>query len=150
MIRAKVNGLNALGDKLKLLSTREALKIAKSATGGAAIVIKKLAKQKAAIAERPYTVRKDKNDEGFTVQPGNVPKNIITKKIKSTLTSEHIVAVRGKRKYGYANRIGILIEFGTVKQSPRPFMRPALYNGKNEAIAVMKKRIADGVAKANK
>jgi HK97 gp10 family phage protein len=150
MVRAEVKGLRELGEKLKQLSTKEALKIAKSATGGAAQVIKKKAKAKAAIAERAYIVRQNAGDQGVLVQPGNVPKNIIAKKIKSTLTSEHIVAVRGKRKDGYANRIGILMEFGTVKQAPRPFMRPALYNGKNEAIAVMKKRIIDGIAKVTK
>ena len=150
MVRAEVKGLRELGEKLKELSTKEALKIAKSATGGAAQVIKKKAKQKAAIAERPYIVKQNKGDQGILVQPGNVPKNIIAKKIKSNLTSEHIVAVRGKRKDGYANRVGILMEFGTVKQAPRPFMRPALYNGKNEAIEVMKKRIADGIKKATK
>jgi HK97 gp10 family phage protein len=150
MVRAEVKGLKELGNKLKELSTKEALKIAKSATGGAAQVIKKKAKAKAVVAEKAYIVRQNKGDAGILVQPGNVPKNIIAKKIKSNLTSEHIVAVRAKRKDGYAQRVGILIEFGTVKQAPRPFMRPALYNGKNEAIEVMKKRISDGIKKATK
>jgi HK97 gp10 family phage protein len=148
--RVEVKGLKELGQKLQQLATKDALKICKSATGGAAQVIKKKAKAKAVIAEKAYIVRRNKNDSGILVQPGNVPKNIIIKQIGSRLTSEHIVAVRAKRKDGYAQRIGILLEFGTVKQPPRPFMRPALSDGKNEAITVMKKRIVDGLNKVTK
>lgn len=150
MARIEVKGLRELGENLKVLQTKVAIKIAKSATAAAANEIKKIAKAKAIIAEHAYIVRSGKGDKGVLVQPGNVPKNIIIKQIASKLTSEHIVAVRGKRKDGYAQRIGIFLEFGTVNQQALPFMRPALDTGKGKAIDAMVKKIKDGIIKANK
>jgi HK97 gp10 family phage protein len=150
MATIEVKGLRELGENLKALQTDMALKIAKSATGAAASEVKKIAKAKAVVAEQAYIVRAKKGDAGVLVQPGNVPKNVIIKQIPSKLTSEHIVAVRGKRKDGYAQRIGIFIEFGTINQAALPFMRPALDTGKGKAIAAMVKKIKIGIAKATK
>jgi HK97 gp10 family phage protein len=150
MARIEVKGLRELGESLKALRTDMAIKIAKSATGAAASEIKKIAKSKAHVADKAYIVRSKKDDPGILVQPGNVPKNIIIKQIPSKLTSEHIVAVRGKAKYGHANRIGIFMEFGTVRQAALPFMRPAFDTGKSKAIDAMVKKIKTGIAKATK
>lgn len=141
----KMTGLRELGERMKGLSEEMNLKIARSATGAAANVIKKLAVAKAPIAAEDYVV------EGLPVKKGNLPKNIVAKRIKPSdtpLTSEHIVTVRGKRKYGYASLIGALQEYGTVKMQPQPFMRPAFDQGKEDAVEAMRKRIDLRLTKA--
>ncbi len=145
--RIEVKGLRQLGARLKALSTDMQQKIARSATNAGATVIKKRAKELAPVADEDYEV------EGLKVQRGNVPKQIVTKRVKPSqtpFTSEHVVVVRGKRKYGYASRIGSLQEFGTVKMSPRPFMRPAFEQTKGQAVDAMKKRLKARIDKAEK
>lgn len=116
----KVAGLQELGEALSKLRSDVALKVARSMTGSAAQVVKKEAIRNAPQYEKPHEV------DGTLVQPGNLKKNIITKRLtKSSLTSEHIVTVRGKKKDGYASRYGRLVEFGTVKMSPNSFLRKA-------------------------
>ncbi|USD68134.1 HK97-gp10 family putative phage morphogenesis protein [Vibrio sp. SCSIO 43136] len=41
-------------------------------------------------------------------------------------------------------------EYGTSKQPPKPFMRPAIYGHKDEAIQVFKKRLSEEIEKAIK
>lgn len=143
----KIDGLDDLARRMKALGDDLTSKIAVSATGAGARVIRKLAKQKAPIAPADYEV------EGQRVERGNLPKQIVVKRVpksKRTMTSEHVVAVRGKRKDGYANRIGQLQEFGTVKQDPQPFMRPAFEQGKGEALDAIVKTLKRRIDKAEK
>lgn len=122
-------------------------KVAVAATGAGARVIRDLAKQKAPVAAEDYVV------EGQPVERGNLPKQIVSKQVPKSqrqLTSEHVVAVRGKRKHGYASRIGALQEFGTVKQAPQPFMRPAFDEGKDKALQAITDRLRARIAKAQK
>lgn len=149
-VTVKVEGLRELGLRLKDLSTDMQKKVARAATNAAAQIIKKRAKQLAPIAPAPYRVD-DGTKAGQIVRPGNIGKNIVTKRVaNSPLTSEHVVAVRGKRKDGYANRIGVLQEFGTVKQAPQPFMRPAFDQEKGFAVAAMKQKLRDRIELAEK
>ncbi|ABX34281.1 phage protein, HK97 gp10 family [Delftia acidovorans SPH-1] len=143
----KVEGLSALAKRMEALGDDMTRKTSVSATGAGARVIRNLAKQKAPIAPADYEV------EGQKVPRGNLPKQIVVKQVpksKRRLTSEHVVAVRGKRKDGYANRVGQLQEFGTVKQDPNPFMRPAFDEGKGPALDVIVKTLKRRVAKAEK
>lgn len=140
----KVHGLSALGNALQQHSLDMQDKIARSATNGAAQVVKKLAIRKAPEAPSNVSPR---------VPVGNLKKNIRVKRIplaRSQFTSEHIVFVRGGAKAFYASRYGSIQEYGSVKHGARPFMRPALDQGKDEAIRVMKTKILEGVRKANK
>ena len=41
-------------------------------------------------------------------------------------------------------------EYGTVHHGPQPFMRPALDQGKSQAIEAMKKKIKERIDKANR
>lgn len=146
--RFQVKGLRELGAAMRGLSADMAGKVAQSATGAGAGVVRKAAKANAPIAEAPYTVRSGKGDEGVLVQPANIPKNIITKRVRtSALTSEHVVTVRGKRKDGYANRIGILQEFGTVNAPAQPFLGPALESNVQAATDAMAKRLKARIEK---
>src|SRR2546427_167402 len=123
----RIDGLQQLGERMRSLTQEVNLKIAGRATNAGAQVIKKRA-----VANAPAWPVAHKL-EGVIVPPGNLKKNIVVKKVRSPLTSEHIVTVRGKRKDAYAARYGRLVEFGTVKMSPKPFLRPAFYGGKGEA-----------------
>jgi len=143
----RVDGLRQLGEAMRALGEDMAKKVAVTATGAGARVIRDLAKRKAPVAPEDYVV------EGQRVERGNLPKQIVVKQVpksQRTLTSEHVVAVRGKRKYGYANRIGQLQEFGTVKMQPQPFMRPAFDEGKGQALQAIVERLRARIEKAQK
>jgi hypothetical protein len=131
----KVEGLRELGLAFKELSDDIQKKVARATTNAGAQVIKKLAAQKAPVADADYVVRNRKGDPGVLVPRGNLPKKISVKYLgkQTNLTSEHIVFVKGKRKDGYANRIG-----------------PALEQGKDAAITAMKNRLKQRIDKANK
>lgn len=132
----KVEGLRELGAAMQALGNEVAKRIASGMTSAAAGVVRKDAIARAPEHDKVHTV------DGVEVQPGNLKKNIVRKKVaksKTRLTSEHIVTVRGKRKDGYAARYGRLQEFGTVHHAPQPFLRPAFDGKKMEAIEAMKK-----------
>lgn len=145
--RVQVKGLKELQARMLALSADMQKRLATRATGAGASVIRKRAKQLAPIADEPYTI------EGVRVEPGNIPKNIVSKKLpksQTDLTSEHIVTVRGKAKHGYASRVGALQEFGTVNHPPQPFLRPAFDQEKGFAVAAIKQRLADGIDRVAK
>lgn len=132
----KVEGLRELGAAMQALGNEVAKRIATGMTSAAAGVVRKDAIARAPEHDKAHTV------DGVEVQPGNLRKNIVRKKVsksKTRLTSEHLVTVRGKRKDGYAARYGRLQEFGTVHHAPQPFLRPAFDAKKMEAIEAMKK-----------
>lgn len=132
----KVKGLRELGAAMQALGNEVAKRIASGMTSAAAGVVRKDALARAPEHDKVHVV------DGVEVQPGNLKKNIVRKKVsksKTRLTSEHLVTVRGKRKDGYAARYGRLQEFGTVHHAPQPFLRPAFDAKKMEAIEAMKK-----------
>lgn len=135
---------------MRALSAEVSQKISRAAVQAGAKVIKDLAVSKAPVAKEPYVVRKNKADKhGVLVQPGNIPKNIVTKRVKdSRMTAETVIAIRGKRKDGYASRIASLKEFGTVKMPAEPFMRPAFDEGGRKAVDAVKNRLTTRIAKA--
>lgn len=148
--RVHVSGLKELGKAMEGLSNKVALKISRSAVQAGARSIRKLAISKAPIAPEPYRVRANKADkDGVLVLPKNIQKNIVAKNVKkSRLTAEAHVSIRGKRKNGYANRVAILQEFGTVNSPAQPFMRPAFDEGKLPAVELVKQKLQEGIAKA--
>lgn len=137
-VRIKVDGLQAFGAKLQELSEEMSTKIARSATAAAAGVVKKSAQQKA------------------PKRTGNLAKNIITKRLgksQTTLTSEHIVTVRRKRTKAQkasgeeSAYYGKFVEFGSIHNTPQPYLRPAFDENVTEAIDTMKTVIADKIAR---
>lgn len=140
----KVHGLRELQARMQKLADKVARKLAGQATGAAARLIKRQAQRLAPIADEPYTI------EGVDVDPGNLPKKIISKKLskrQTDLTSEHIVTVRRGAKHGHAYRVGVFQEFGTVHHPAQPFLRPALEQEKGFAIKAMKDKLTDGIIK---
>lgn len=145
--RVEIKGLRELGEAMKDLGDDIGLKIARAATNAGAQVIKRRAKELAPVAPEAYVI------DGVLVQPGNIGKNIVVKRVQrgqTPLTSEHVVTVRGKAKYGYASRVGALQEFGTVKQSPQPFMRPAFDQEKGFAVQKIRETLKRRIDKAQK
>jgi len=133
----KVEGLRELGQAMRTLGREVSTKIAGAMTNAGAQVVKKDAIQRAPEHDEPHEV------DGVLVQPGNLKKNIVVKKVsknRTPLTSAHIVTVRGKKKDGYAARYGRLQEFGTVHHAPQPFLRPAFDGNRMQAVDAMKKR----------
>lgn len=140
-----VEGLPQLLKRMaQLRDPKVAGDIAKQMVIAGARFVKEDAKRRAPIAEKEYLASgSEKNHmvDSVMVQPGNVPKHIIIKRMTRTPYSAHyIVTLRGKKRYGYAKRIGALIEYGTVKQAPRPFLGPALSQNIQEIKDLMAKR----------
>ena len=148
--RFEIEGLRELGVAMQGLRIDVARKVAFSAALAGANVIKKAAARNAHVAERAYKVRFKRGDWPQTVQPGNIGRKVANKRIKSALTAEYIVFVRGKYKDQFAGRAARLLEFGTVKQAPTPFMRPAFEANKEAAAAAMKLRLQKRIEKANR
>lgn len=142
-----IQGLQQLGERMRKLSNEVNTKIARAATNAAAQAIKKQAIANAPAYFEPHKL------EGVIVQPGNLKKNIVVKRVAparaAPLTSQHIVTVRGKRKDGYAARYGRLVEFGTVKMSPQPFLRLAFEQEKGFAVQAMIDKLKSGIDKAS-
>lgn len=136
-VRIRVDGLQALGAKLREMGDEMTTKIARGATGAAADVVKKSAQEKA------------------PKRTGNLAKNIITKRLsksQTNLTSEHIVTVRRKRTAGQKKSgaqsayYGQFVEFGSIHNVPQPFLRPAFDENVQGAIDTMKSVIASRIA----
>lgn len=143
-VTIKVEGLRELGERMRGLSADVNRKIARATTNAGAQVIKKIAQRLAPVS--PPEVSPN-------IPPGNLKKNIIVRyKRKSRLTSEHVVTVRhkGPKVIGEPYRVGVFQEYGTVHHGPQPFMRPALDQGKGQAIEAMRKRMKDRIDKANR
>ena len=147
--RVEMLGLKELGAAMSLLKSDIAKKIGFAGVLAGANIIKKSAQAKAPIAEKAYIARQKAGDKGVLVQPANIARQIVNKRIKSELTAEYIVTVRGKRQHGYAANIARLQEFGTVNQSPQPFLRPAFEADKESAAKAIKDRLEKRIIKAN-
>lgn len=143
-ITMHVSGLSELGRRMSTLKSDIALKTARSATGAAANIVKKLAK--AHILSSP------------SVDTRSLYESVIVKKLPkkdTVLTSEHIVTVRGRGKK--SKKTGItqtsaphahFVEFGTVKMPAEPFLRPGFEEGKAKAVDAMIDRLRKRIEKA--
>lgn len=121
--KVEVRGLQQLGENIRALSEELKKGIAPAMTSAAARVVKKSAVSNAPDSEEEHKI------SGTSIEPGNLKRNIIVvKNRKTNLTAEHLVTVRGKEKGKFASRYGSMIEHGTVKMGPRPFLRPAFDN----------------------
>lgn len=141
----QVQGLSQLGQSLKSLGADMQARVARRATNAAAQIVKTavIAAVNDPRAQKPYKV------EGELVFPSNISRNIVVKRIQpgdTDLTSEHIVAVRGKAAHGYASRIASLKEWGTVKEAATPFMTPGFETSKGAALEAMSESLRVDIA----
>jgi HK97 gp10 family phage protein len=144
--RVEVKGLRELGKALKDLGNAVGLKIARGATAAGARVVRK---QAVANIEAAPSVR-----------TGSLRDSVIVKRAgrgESSLTSEHLVTVRGRGKpYNKkGQRIARaphahLVEFGTVNMPAEPFLVPAYEQKKVDAVAAIAEQLAKGIDRAAK
>lgn len=150
-VRVHVDGLQELGKRLAKLKTDVAVKAAKSATGAGAQIVKKS-------AVRHVTSNESANSSA--VDTGSLRDAIIVKQVpkrQTTLTSEHIVTVRGRGKK--SKKTGIkqkdaphahFVEFGTMDMPAEPFLRPAYEDSKEKAVQAIKDRLERMIIKGEK
>ncbi len=141
----RVDGLQDLQRRMRALAADMQEKIAFGAVLAGANLIKKEAIALAPVGDVPHSI------DDVEIQPGNLKRNIVNKRVpkgQRQLTAEYIVTVRGKAKAGFASRYGAIQEFGSVKQSPRPFMRPAFEHEKGFAVAKIKEILLKRIEKA--
>lgn len=139
--RFEVQGLDELGKNLAGLDAIVRDKLARRAVAAAASIVRKAARANA------------------PVDTGNLQKAIVMKRQRRTnLTEAYTVGVRqgktkdvkdakkggqlGKDAYYYK-----FIEFGTVKQTPQPFLGPALSENVESATTKMKDVLFQGIEK---
>lgn len=133
----KVEGLRELGEAMRELSADVARRVATSATGSAAKLVKRRAK--ANVEASPSVVTR------------SLLNAIIVKKIprsQTPLTSEHIVTVRGRasksKKVSKTTQFiaphAKFVEYGVPSRNipAEPFLRPALETQKTQAVEMMK------------
>lgn len=125
----RIDGLADLEKRLSLLSKDIGGKVARGATSAGARVI-----QKDAIRRAP-------------VLTGTLKKSIVVKREKRTqLAAEYAVGWKKPRKKGDPDGwYGRLVEFGTVKMTARPHIRPAFDSQKGAAVdkitSVLRRRL---------
>lgn len=149
--RVEEKGLRELGEAMRNLAQKMNLRIAAQATGAAAGIIKREAKNK--VKANP------------SYQTGSLYDAVIAKKIprrQSEYTSEHIVTVRGRgtkkqrgREAAKGKKVarvtyGHILEFGTVNMPAEPFLRPGFESGKTRAKDAMIAKLRAGIEKASK
>lgn len=147
--RVQMIGLRQLGESIRQLADDMQQKLARSATGRAAKVVKTAVAAKAGqqptLADKPFT------HEGVTYQPGHVARNVVAKRVRQPeATSEYVVAVRSNKKNGYAGKIAALNEFGTVNMPAQPFMGPAFEVSKQDATTTLVDTLRKGIENAAK
>ena len=136
-VTVQVLGLKELGARMERLSAKASRSIATGATGAAAGIIKKAAKSN---IERSPSIQTRSLFDAVIVK--KVPKS------QTTLTSEHVVTVRGKGKpfNKKGQRIAkaphaLFVEEGTVNMPAEPFLRPAFDVHAGEALSAMVAKI---------
>ena len=138
----QIKGLDALAKALKELPDRVAKNGLRAAVYAGAKVIRDEAKLQALVAT------------------GTLKRAVILKQIPE-LSSKNkqtfFVTVRQGKKYRKQGKKGNLsqdawywrfVEFGTVKMSARPFLRPAFDIKKNDALTAIKTRLAERIEQA--
>lgn len=143
--RVRVEGLQELQRRMQALSADMGEKIAFGAVLAGANLIKKEAISLAPVSDKSSQI------EGVKVDPGNLKRNIVNKRVpkgQRQMTAEYIVTVRGKAKNAYASRYGAIVEFGSVDRGPQPFMRPAFEHEKGFAVAKIREILLKRIEKA--
>lgn len=136
---AEVKGLRQLGANMRELGNVTARKICGQMTGAAARVVRAAAKRK--VQTNP------------SIDTGSLLDAVIVKKVKTNLTSTHIVTARhrrskkAKRKQSTAPHL-LFVELGTVNMPAEPVLSPALTENLTKATDAMKEAGKRGIERA--
>lgn len=176
VVTVKVEGLRELGERMRGLSEAVNKKIARAATAAAAGVIKKAAQQKVPVdtgtLKKGIVVKRIPPGESGRTSMHMVTVSTREMRKYAAKSRAAIVELQGPiaprmvngklvtarkllgRKDSYESFGDLFyahfIEFGTVKMSARPFMRPAFDQNKERAVEVMKATLARGIERAAK
>lgn len=139
-VTIRVDGLRELGERMRKLSEKVNKRLGRSSTNAGAQLVKKKAKSN--IVSSP------------SVDTGSLRDSVIVKKVKSSLTSEHIVTVRGRgktskktgRKQTEAPHARF-VEYGTIHMPAEPFLRPAFESEQGAAVEEIKRKLEQGIIK---
>jgi len=148
----QVQGLDQLAKALRELPQRVARNGLRAAVYAGAKVIRDEAKLQAPVATGDLGANQP--------PPGTLKRSVIMKQIPE-LSGAHkqtfFVTVRHGKQYRKQGKKGNLsqdawywrfVEFGTVKMSARPFLRPAFDLKKHEAVTAIKTRLAQRIEQA--
>ena len=148
----QVQGLDQLAKALRELPQRVARNGLRAAVYAGAKVIRDEAKLQAPVAT---------GDLGANQPPrGTLKRSVIMKQIPELSGAQKqtfFVTVRHGKKYRKQGKKGNLsqdawywrfVEFGTIKMSARPFLRPAFDMKKHEAVTSIKTRLAQRIEQA--
>ncbi|MGL4640670.1 MAG: HK97-gp10 family putative phage morphogenesis protein [Shewanella sp.] len=143
----RVEGLKELDAALSNLKSEVANKVIFRAALTGAKVIQKEAQARAPVGTKPHKLGKN----GETVQPGNLKRSIVTRRVKkTTFDARYDVDIRKSKRRGAF--YGRFLEYGTKFMAAQPFMRPALSvageSAKNAAIDALRKGIDNATRKA--
>lgn len=148
----RIEGLEELARALKELPKRLARNGLRASVYAGAKVIRDEARLKAPVATKALGPNQQ--------PPGTLKRAIIMKQIPEKSDAQkqvfHVAVRRGKqyRKQGKKGTLSQdayyahFVEFGTVKMSARPFMRPAFEGRKNDAVEAIRTRLAERVEAA--
>ena len=148
----QVQGLDQLAKALRELPQRVARNGLRAAVYAGAKVIRDEAKLQAPAATGDLGPNQP--------PPGTLKRSVIMKQIPELSGAQKqtfFVTVRHGKKYRKQGKKGNLsqdawywrfVEFGTVKMSARPFLRPAFDMEKHEAVTAIKTRLAQRIEQA--
>ena len=148
----RIDGLQELARALRELPQRVARNGLRASVYAGAKVIRDEAKLKAPMATAPLGPNQP--------PPGTLKRSIIMKQVPELSGDKKqtfFVTVRQGKKYRKQGKKGNLsqdawywrfVEFGTVKMSAKPFLRPAFEGKKMEAVDAIKQRLAERVEQA--
>ena len=148
----QVQGLDQLAKALRELPQRVARNGMRAAVYAGAKVIRDEAKLQAPVATGDLGANQP--------PPGTLKRSVIMKQIPELSGAQKqtfFVTVRHGKKYRKQGKKGNLsqdawywrfVEFGTVKMSARPFLRPAFDMKKHEAVTAIKTRLAQRIEQA--
>jgi HK97 gp10 family phage protein len=175
-VTVKVEGLRELGESMRGLSEAVNKKIARAATAAAAGVIKKAAQErvpvdtgalkKGIVVKRIPPAETGRTSTHMVTVSSREMRKYVAKSRAAIVELQGPIAprmvngklVRAKKlqgrkdsyesfgKFFYAH----FIEFGTVRMTAKPFMRPAFDMNKERAVEVMKTTLARGIERALK
>ena len=148
----QVQGLDQLAKALRELPQRVARNGLRAAVYAGAKVIRDEAKLQAPVATGDLGANQP--------PPGTLKRSVIMKQIPELSGAQNqtfFVTVRHGKQYRKQGKKGNLsqdawywrfVEFGTVKMSARPFLRPAFDMKKHEAVTAIKTRLAQRIEQA--
>jgi HK97 gp10 family phage protein len=169
-VSVKFDGLREVGDAMRSLTRDISQKIAYTSTLAAAKHVKEKAKQNlvrngSILTEALYNgiVVKRLNKSSLTAEYAVTVSTAEMKKyVKKSRSKRHRQVTKiapGKYKVETLNEdylnlgdffYSSFVEFGTVKNNAKPFLRPAFENNKEVAVNIIKDKLANAIAKATK